>query len=107
MSADTHDQAPPEQPQKPVELPSVRVLAFTVLSLLAEAAAAHLGAPLPGGDSRNMHQTLGDLNEARLAIDAANAVLGATRSAMPPEERLAIESLLTQLQVEYVKRAGR
>lgn len=86
----------------------MRVLTFTVLSLLADAAAAHLGTPLPGTDEDSAKHAKGcDLTEARLAIDVANAVLAAARSAMDSDERLAIEGLLTQLQVEYVRRIGK
>ena len=95
------------QTQAPPEPPPVRVLAFSVLSVMAEAAAAHLGTALPG-DSPAVRgaQKPDDLKEARLAIDAANALLGAVGAALSNDERLAIEGLMTQLQVEYVKRSG-
>jgi len=68
--------------------------------------AHHVGAGVPnvGGDDRT--ETTIDLQEARLAIDAANALLEAVGRALSSDERHAIEGLLTQLQVEYVKRSG-
>ena len=88
--------------------PPVRTLLFSVLSLLVEVSAAHLGAGLPnvGGPSTGAQTGARDLVEARLAIDAANALLHSVGRALESDERLAIEGLLTQLQVEYVKRSG-
>lgn len=87
--------------------PPVRTLSLSVLYLLTEAAAAHLGTPLPGGPAGVPEgPPTPNLGEARLAIDAANALLQAVAGALGREERIAVESILTQLQVEYVKRAG-
>jgi Domain of unknown function (DUF1844) len=88
--------------------PPVRTLLFSMLSLLVEVSAAHVGAGVPnvgGAPSENEPAAI-DLQEARLAIDAANALLNAVGRALSSDERLAIEGLLTQLQVEYVKRSG-
>ncbi|MDQ2817376.1 MAG: DUF1844 domain-containing protein [Candidatus Eremiobacteraeota bacterium] len=107
MDPDAKGRGSPTQSEAPHGPPPVRVLAFTILSLLADAAAAHLGTPLPGTDAGSSNsESGGDLHEARLAIDVANAVLGAARTALQSDERLAIEGLLTQLQVEYVRRWG-
>ena len=85
----------------------MRALAFSILSLLTEAAAGHLGAPIAGfSEASGGAETHRDLTEARLAIDAANALLAALRTALDSDERLAIESLLTQLQIEYVKQVS-
>jgi len=91
----------------PAGPPPVRTLLFSMLSLLAEVSAAHVGAGVPnvGGPSVETRSPV-DLAEARLAIDAANALLTAVGRALSSDERLAIEGLLTQLQVEYVKRSG-
>ena len=88
--------------------PPVRTLLFSMLSLLVEVSAAHVGAGVPsvGGDAQPSDPPRVDLAEARLAIDAANALLQAVGRALSTDERLALEGLLTQLQVEYVKRAG-
>lgn len=88
--------------------PPVRALLFSILSLLVEAAAANVGANVPsvGGPAIGSEPAGGDLAEARLAIDAANALLAAVGRALTSNERLAIEGLLTQLQVAYVKRSG-
>jgi hypothetical protein len=106
MTADT-----PNQAQDHATIPGpppVRALLFTILSLLAEAAAVHVGANVPnvGGPVVESKSDGGDLSEARLAIDAANALLAAVGGALTSNERLAIEGLLTQLQVAYVKRSG-
>jgi hypothetical protein len=79
-----------------------------MLSLLVEVSAAHVGAGVPnvGGPTPETESASIDLVEARLAIDAANALLTAVGRALSSDERLAIEGLLTQLQVEYVKRSG-
>ena len=79
-----------------------------MLSLLVEVSAVHVGATVPndGGSARGADAPPVDLTEARLAIDAANALLRAVGRALSSDERLAIEGLLTQLQVEYVKRSG-
>lgn len=88
--------------------PPVRTLLFSMLSLLVEVSAAHVGAGLPnvGGSAAGAQAGKRDLTEARLAIDAANALLQSVGRALETDERLAIEGLLTQLQVEYVKRSG-
>jgi len=93
--------------ETPAGPPPVRTLLFSMLSLLVEVSAAHVGAGVPnvGGPSVENEPHI-DLAEARLAIDAANALLNAVGRALSGDERLAIESLLTQLQVEYVKRSG-
>jgi hypothetical protein len=87
--------------------PPVRTLLFSMLSLLVEVSASHVGAGVPnvGGRSEDDIPCV-DLDEARLAIDAANALLRAVGRALSSDERLALEGLLTQLQVEYVKRSG-
>jgi hypothetical protein len=79
-----------------------------MLSLLVEAAAANLGAGVPTVGEGDCSERGGpcDRAEARLAIDAANALLAAVGRELASDERMAIESLLTQLQVEYVKRSG-
>ena len=80
-----------------------------MLSLLAEVSAVHVGAGIPnvgGSPSDAASPAASNLEEARLAIDAANALLNAVGRALSSDERLAIEGLLTQLQVEYVKRSG-
>jgi hypothetical protein len=88
--------------------PPVRTLLFSMLSLLAEVSAVHVGAGIPnvGGTSLDSESAPLNLEEARLAIDAANALLNAVGRALSSDERHAIEGLLTQLQVEYVKRSG-
>ena len=88
--------------------PPVRTLLFSMLSLLVEVSAAHVGAGVPtvAEEPAAERPARVDLNEARLAIDAANALLNAVGRALSSDERLALEGLLTQLQVEYVKRAG-
>ncbi len=85
--------------------PSVHILSLTMLTLLVETAAAHLSTPIPADlagppadpDTR-------DVGEAKLAIDSANALLAVVAKKLSREERLAIEGMLTQLQVDYVKR---
>ena len=88
--------------------PPVRTLLFSMLSLLVEVSAAHVGAGVPnvGGSPENAEPVPLDLGEARLAIDAANALLNAVGRALSSDERHAIEGLLTQLQVEYVRRSA-
>ena len=106
MAAETPSQVE-EQVSNPGP-PPVRTLLFSMLSLLAEVSAAHLSTGLPsvGGGTAKTEPAHVDLGEARLAIDAANALLQAVGRALSSDERLALEGLLTQLQVEYVKRAG-
>jgi hypothetical protein len=98
----------PVKDQEFVGPPPVRTLLFSMLSLLVEVSAAHVGAAVPsdGATSAAADSDARDLREARLAIDAANALLAAVGRALSSDERLAIEGLLTQLQVEYVKRSG-
>jgi hypothetical protein len=88
--------------------PPVRALLFQMLSLLVEVSAVHVGASVPnvGGTTPADASPHVDLDEARLAIDAATALLDTVGRALSSDERLAIEGLLTQLQVEYVKRSG-
>jgi len=47
-----------------------------------------------------------NMTEARAAIDAANALLGAVRAIMEMDALRAIEGMLTQLQIEYVRKVG-
>ncbi len=82
---------------------SMRDLAFSMLSVLVETAAARLHARLPLQASDDSPV---DIDEARAAIDAANALLQSVRHVMEADARLAIESMLTQLQIDYVRRAG-
>lgn len=83
----------------------VSVLVFSTLTLFVEAAAQHLGMRFPGVDQPRQAESVCDPSEARAAIDAANALLAAARGRLSTDERQAIETLLTQLQVEYVRRA--
>lgn len=87
----------------------MRDLAFSMLSVLIEAAAGQLHVDLPAADLTKPPDTGAgvDLNEARAAIDAANALLGSVRTIMENDALLAIEGMLTQLQIEYVRRVSR
>lgn len=72
-----------------------------------EVSAHHVGAAVPNVGGRGSEsEATADLEEARLAIDAANALIQSVGRAFSSDERLALEGLLTQLQVEYVKRSG-
>ena len=87
----------------------MRDLAFSMLSVLAETAAAqlHLHVSFQPSDQPSDPDASANLDEARAAIDAANALLQAVRHTMESEARLAIESILTQLQIDYVHRVSR
>jgi hypothetical protein len=91
------------------DVPPMRDLAFSMLSVLIEAAAGQLRVDLPAADLTRPTDAGGaaDLNEARAAIDAANALLGSVRTIMENDALLAIEGMLTQLQIEYVHRVSR
>lgn len=78
----------------------------TVLSLCLEVAASHLGATLPMSGEPEPPAAAPNLKEAKIAIDAAAALLGAVRESLDRDERLAIEGVLAQLQVEFVKRSS-
>jgi hypothetical protein len=88
----------------------MRDLAFSILSLLVDAAASHMhvevaGAATPVSTQSRPSET--SMREARAAIDAANAMLSACREVMEMDALRAIESMLTQVQIEYVRQAGR
>ena len=107
MGAETASQSDnaSDSAQRAVDAPlSVSALAFSLLTVLVEAGARQLDAPVPGLGEAPSGETTCDLRQARLAIDAATALLGAISSSISSVERLAIEGLLTQLQLEYVKR---
>jgi len=104
MAAQTSDR--PETVESSTGPPPVRTLLFSMLSLLVEVSAHHVGAGVPNVGGSDMTQGAIDLQEARLAIDAANALLTAVGRALSSDERHALEGLLTQLQVEYVKRSS-
>jgi type VI protein secretion system component VasF len=92
------------------DVPPMRDLAFSILSLLVDAAAAHMrvevaGAATPSGSLTRPSES--GMREARAAIDAANALLSAVRNVMEMDALRAVESMLTQLQIEYVRQAGR
>ena len=105
MAAQTSDR--PETVESSTGPPPVRTLLFSMLSLLVEVSAHHVGASVPNVGGADMAEGAIDLEEARIAIDAANALLSAVGRALSRDERQALEGLLTQLQVEYVKRSGR
>lgn len=90
------------------EVPPVRDLAFSMLSLLIETAATQLrvDVPVAAVTARAASDTPPNMSEARAAIDAANALLGAVRAIMEMDALRAIEGMLTQLQIEYVRKAG-
>jgi hypothetical protein len=77
-----------------------------MLSMLVEVSAHHVGTAVPNVGGDDWTESTIDLEQARLAIDAANALLASVGRALSHDERHAIEGLLTQLQVEYVKRSG-
>jgi hypothetical protein len=91
------------------DLPPVRDLAFSMLSLLCEAAAAHMCVELAGAvpAAHASPPSANNIREARAAIDGANALLASMRDLMEPDALRAVESMLTQLQIEYVRHAGR
>lgn len=90
------------------DVPPMRDLAFSVLSLLIETAAANLrkNNPASAPTAKSDEATGTSMAEARAAIDAANALLGSVRTIMENDARLAIEGVLTQLQIEYVRKAS-
>lgn len=104
MAAQASDR--PETQETSMGPPPVRTLLFSMLSLLVEVSARHVGAGMPNVGGSDVTEDEIDLQEARLAIDAANALLTAVGRALSNDERHALEGLLTQLQVEYVKRSG-
>ena len=83
----------------------MRDLSFSMLSILIETAAGHLRVDVPQeAESRLVDQTSApNMDEARAAIDAANALLASVRTVMESDALLAIEGLLTQLQLQYVR----
>jgi hypothetical protein len=91
------------------DVPPMRDLAFSMLSVLVETAATQLRVDLPSTDIPRASETSAsaDLTEARAAIDAANALLGSVRGVMENDALLAIEGMLTQLQIEYVHLVSR
>jgi hypothetical protein len=91
------------------DLPPVRDLAFSMLSLLCDAAAAHMRVHLAGAVPavESSPPSASNIREARAAIDAANALLASMRELMELDALRAVESMLTQLQIEYVRHAGR
>jgi hypothetical protein len=92
------------------DVPPVRDIAFSMLSVLIETAAVSLrvGVPSAPDVSRPVEpQGKVNMNEARAAIDAANGLLSSVRAIMENDALRAIEGMLTQLQIEYVRRLGR
>lgn len=92
------------------DVPPMRDLAFSLLSLLIDAAAAHMhievAGAAPSGKAAT-RVTASSMREARAAIDGANALLAAVREIMELDALRAVEGMLTQLQIEFVSRAGR
>jgi hypothetical protein len=92
------------------DVPPMRDLAFSILSLLIDAAAAHMQIEVAGAAPTAGAREAGaavSMREARAAIDAANALLTSVREVMEMDALRAVESMLTQLQIEYVRQAGR
>jgi len=90
------------------EIPPVRDLAFSMLSLLIETAATQLRVDIPvAAEAAPPRTHPPNMPEARAAIDAANALLSSVRSIMEMDALRAIEGMLTQLQIEYVRKVGR
>jgi hypothetical protein len=90
------------------DVPPVRDLAFSMLSLLIETAATQLRVDVPVAAEivRSSSDTPVNMSEARAAIDAANALLGSVRAIMEMDALRAIEGMLTQLQIEYVRQVS-
>ena len=90
------------------DVPPVRDLAFSMLSLLIETAATQLRVDVPVAAElpRSSADAPPIMSEARAAIDAANALLASVRAIMEMDALRAIEGMLTQLQIEYVRKAG-
>ncbi len=92
------------------DIPPMRDLAFSMLSLLIDAAAAHMRIEMAGAApsaTAATQVTASSMREARAAIDGANALLAAMREIMELDALRAVEGMLTQLQIEFVRRAGR
>jgi hypothetical protein len=92
------------------DVPPMRDLAFSILSLLIDAAAAHMQIEVAGAAPNAGAREGGaavSMRDARAAIDAANALLASVREIMEMDALRAVESMLTQLQIEYVRQAGR
>ncbi|HXW51312.1 MAG TPA: hypothetical protein VEJ41_04920 [Candidatus Acidoferrales bacterium] len=92
------------------DVPPMRDLAFSILSLLVDAAASHMRVEIAGvvpSTHTEGPASGSSMREARAAIDAANAMLSAVREVMEMDALRAIESMLTQVQIEYVRQAGR
>ncbi len=87
------------------DVPPMRDLAFSMLSLLIEAAATQMRVDTPIAAEEKPADLSGppNLSEARVAIDAANALLASVRTVMENDALLAIEGMLTQLQFQYVR----
>lgn len=92
------------------DVPPMRDLAFSMLSLLIDAAATNMRIEVAGAAPSAQTQTAAtaaSMREARAAIDGANALLAAMREIMEIDALRAVEGMLTQLQIEFVRRAGR
>ncbi len=108
MASDTNIHTSPGAAKGGV--PPMRDLAFSMLALLVDAAATQLRVTTPGlataAESAPADGPV-DMREARAAIDAANALLAAVRDVLDMDALRAFEGMLTQLQIEYVRHAGR
>ncbi|MDQ7828162.1 MAG: DUF1844 domain-containing protein [Armatimonadota bacterium] len=95
-------EAPQESAARPAEVDAT-ALVLTCISLLGQKAWAALGlVPDPASGKIERH-----LEDARLAIDAAAALVEVVRGRVGETDRRELETLLTNLRLNYVEQRSR
>lgn len=84
-------------------LPDVKALVATCLSLLAAKAWEAMGL-VPSPATKKVERNLDD---AQLAIDAAAALADLVRPRLPDSERREIETLITNLRLNFVEQKSK
>jgi len=101
-SAETAEPTPAAQPSA-AERVDVRAVVLTCISLLASKAWEAMGlVPDPATKKIERH-----LDEARMAIDAAAALVDLIKEQLQDRERRELETMLTNLRLNYVEQRAR
>ena len=102
--AEGRDEGPPNiSAGEPAALPDATALVATCMSLLAGKAWEAMGL-VPDPSTKKVERRLDD---AQLAIDAAAALADLVRPRLPDNERREVETLITNLRLNFVEQKSK
>ncbi len=83
-------------------LPDVREMLMEYMLVLRDVSVLRLGLALNPGTG----QSEKDLPQAKIAIDTIAFLASQIESALPPDERLPLKAMISDLQLNYVRQTG-